>query len=143
MPTERNREAVELNSRGQRPRWDVDVRSDPERVEESRMNSTLSGSDGAIDSDPVALPPAIKFVRCANLKRLYSQSALAPFSARASTQPETFARLAPLTTEHFVFGNRESLGDSLVADFHPNVALGRQSRCADRQCLTQARFQFR
>jgi hypothetical protein len=44
---------------------------DPERVKQSRLKtSTLSGSDVMADSDPVALPPAIKFVRCANLKRL-------------------------------------------------------------------------
>ena len=69
-----NREAVELNSRGQRPRY-----------ERQKCVPTLKGSKNRlfefdpfgvaceVDSDPVALPPATKFVRYANVKGLVGQ----------------------------------------------------------------------
>ena len=59
-----NRAAVELNSRGQRPRSAREPR-DPERLK-FLYCSTLSGSVLFDGSDPVALPPAIKLVRYAN-----------------------------------------------------------------------------
>jgi hypothetical protein len=66
-PSLPNREAVELNSRGQRPR--KTYRKSMLTLKRSKNKGLkFDPSGGRIinDSDPVALPPAIKFVRCAN-----------------------------------------------------------------------------
>jgi len=66
-----NREAIELNSRGRRPRITRLIQPDPERVAPRRITLVrpLQGRNTILAFDPVALPPAIEFLRCADQRR--------------------------------------------------------------------------
>lgn len=77
--------------------------SDPEGVEESAFEFDPFRVACDVDSDPVALPPATKFVRYANVKGLCGQS----------PNPTTPAALYGDANEYMriYYANRDKLSD--------------------------------